>query len=414
MCGSKELTELFSLGEQYISDFVEDPLDAGVKLPITLDQCSDCSLVQARYTPPPELLYRKFYWYRSGVTDSMRAALNDVVEQAIQTVDLEPGDRALDIGSNDGTLLRCYPKGLGLCTIGVEPAENLAEDGSEGVDFFLNDFWEFQKLWDYHVKVQRHMDKDLLPCKVITAIGMFYDLDNPNQFIADVAKALHPEGVFISQLMTARFMLDSLDVGNLCHEHLEYYTLKSLDRLFTKHELEIFDVERNDVNGGSYRIYARLKGSSVNRPGAEERLGRLINEELSELDLCSPGPYLDFYQEVCRNRDLVFDFVRECTRKNKSVWVLGASTKGNVVLQFCGLDSRFIMGASERSPEKYDKYTVGTGIPIYDEESARRANPDYFLVLPYSFLSELMEREKAWRSRGGRFIIPIPKLSIMA
>jgi len=191
--------------------------------------------------------------------------------------------------------------------------------------------------------------------------------------------------------------LDKNDIGNICHEHLEYYSMESLRYLFEKNGLEIFKVEGNDVNGGSYRIFARhYKGT-----------GLPIDEKYTREDI------LAFGKRIQKNRDQCVEFIRQEVEKGKTVYVYGASTKGNVILQYYGLDHRVITAASEKSPEKWGKYTVGTWIPIVSEEVARKAQPDYFLVLPWAFFPEFYERERRWRERGGKFILPLPEFKVV-
>ena len=252
VCGSTNLTPLFSLGEQYVSNFVDQhAINFGCKVPIDIELCNDCTLVQAKHTAPQEILYARHYWYRSGVTDTMRTALRDITRTAERVAGLKAGDVVLDIGSNDGTLLWSYCV-EGLIKVGVEPAKNLVEEGAVGVDIFYNSFWGYEQ-YSIILKQKTIYSK----AKVITAIGMFYDLEDPNQFIRDVAKALHPDGVFIAQLMCLKNMINLNDVGNLAHEHLEFYSIQSLAYLFGKYGLEIDDLEVNDVNGESYRLYVR-------------------------------------------------------------------------------------------------------------------------------------------------------------
>lgn len=390
VCGSDQLRFLFSLGEQYVSDFVKEQRPDTQKVPITLEQCQDCTLVQAKHTAPQDFLYTRHYWYRSGVTQTMRDALRDITRSIEEIVEFSPGDVVVDIGSNDGTLLRSYGKDW--LKVGVEPATNLQEEGRKGVNVFINDFWS----------------EDLLEgtlAKVITAIGMFYDLEDPNQFIAGVSKVLADDGVFVCQLMCAKQMLQIGDVGNLAHEHLEFYTLQSLEYLFDKHGLHIFRVEENSVNGGSYRIYCNKKRDDdyiQERFAEEERLG-----------LTSPDAYLKFFDRMERNKQDVFNFVKVANEQDKRVWVYGASTKGNVILQYFGLDDSMIEAAADRSPEKWGLKTVGTNIPICREEIFRHSGPEFALVLPYAFLPEFVEREKAWRERGGKFVVPLPELKII-
>lgn len=399
ICGSADLTPLFSLGEQYVNDF---PLSkdgkAGTKAPLTLDMCNVCSLVQLRHTAPPELLYKRFYWYRSGVTDTMRKALRDITRSIEKRVCLKPGDVALDIGSNDGTLLRSYavPR---LRTVGVEPADNLVEMGRLGITQFIHGFWNFPDYWE---AVQTK-------AKVITAIGMFYDLDDPNQFIEDIRRALQEGGLFVAQLMCLRDMVEKKDVGNICHEHLEFYSLRSLECLLNRHGLTITDLERNAVNGSSHRLYIRLIADKY-------PIAPVVSEAFWEEDRMGvnrPEFSRKFFDDLERNKRACVDFIREETARGKRVWAYGASTKGNVILQYYGLDDSLIDGASDRSPEKWGRVTVGTGIPICSEEEARKANPGYFLVLPYAFRDEFLRRETAWRNDGGRFIFPLPEFEVV-
>src|SRR3989344_334167 len=217
VCGSEEITDLYAIGDLYVSDFVEEK-NKGFKAPLSMVMCEHCSLVQLRDTAPQEFMYTRFYWYRSGVTDTMRKALRDITQDIESRIPLKAGDVVLDIGSNDGTMLRTYAV-PGLITVGVEPADNLMEEGRVGLTHHIHDFWIFDKYLSVVGK----------KAKVITAIGMFYDMENPNTFIADAEKALTDDGVFIAQLMCLKNMLDSNDVGNVCHEHLEFYSFASLE-----------------------------------------------------------------------------------------------------------------------------------------------------------------------------------------
>jgi hypothetical protein len=390
LCGAGELTEVFSLGEQYINDFVPpERIGQGLRAPLDLVLCGKCSLLQLRHTAPQELLYSRFYWYRSGVTDTMRRALRDITRTVEGLVSLKPGDVVLDIGANDGTLLASY--GVpGLRRVGCEPADNLVDLLRKNADVVMHDFWGYDR---YTALAKQH---GFGKAKVVTAIGMFYDLEDPNQFIGDAQKALADDGVFVAQLMCLASMLETNDIGNICHEHLEYYSLESLKYLFESNGLEIFKIEENDVNGGSYRIFARqYRGSGIP-----------FDEKFRLEDIKAFGRRLE------DNRDRCVNFIKQEVAKGKRVYVYGASTKGNVILQYYGLDHTLITAAAERSPEKWGKYTIGTWIPIVSEEEARLAKPDYFLVLPWAFFKEFYEREKDWRAQGGQFIVPLPEFRV--
>lgn len=418
VCHSPDLTPLFSLGEQVVSDFVDDPRK-GNRVPIDLELCRRCTLVQAKHTAPSDFLYTRHYWYRSSTTTTMREALLDVVHAAVEVVNLQPGDVVLDIGSNDGTLLRHYkespyfPQARGVVTVGVEPARNMAAEGAKGIDILYGDFWPCSDEFMGNVLENE--------CKIITACGMFYDLDDPHPFVAGVAKALHPEGVFVAQLQCLKQTVELGDVGNFAHEHLEFYSLKSLQFLLREHGLGIFNIDENAVNGGSYRLFVCHRGAKINvDPGAARRVVEAFGREAA-MKLDDPTTYAAFFQRIEWNRVECMKFVTREVGRGKSVWVYGASTKGNVILQWYGLDHydvrgrTLITGAADRSPEKWGLFTVGTGIPIMSEDYARSQNPDYFLVLPYAFRAEFIEREKnqEWRKRGGKFLFPLPQFEVM-
>lgn len=254
--------------------------------------------------------------------------------------------------------------------------------------------------------------------KVITALGMFYDLESPSDFIRDVASALAPDGVFIAQLMCLKQTIEKSDIGNFAHEHLEFYSLKSLGHLFGKHGLQIFDIEENNVNGGSYRLHVQHEGgpwrAPINEYGVRPvQSDRYIRAWFDDMNACGLDQLRRFKATVEANKIRCVDFIRQEVALGKRVWVYGASTKGNVILQWYGLDHRVIEAASERSSEKWGKYTIGSGIPIKSEDEFRQAKPDYALVLPYAFLPEFLAREQAWRDGGGKFIVPLPEFRIV-
>jgi NDP-4-keto-2,6-dideoxyhexose 3-C-methyltransferase len=391
LCGSNDLSDVFSLGEQYINDFVpRDRVGKGLKAPLDLVMCGNCSLLQLRHTAPQELLYSRYYWYRSGVTDTMRLALRDITQEIEAMVPLKSGDVVLDIGANDGTMLETYTV-PGLRRVGCEPADNLVGALREKTEYVMHDFWDHDRYMELAGKW------GFGKAKVITAIGMFYDLEDPNKFIKDAQRALADEGVFVAQLMCLAPMIEKNDLGNICHEHLEYYSLASLKYLFETNGLEMFKIEENNVNGGSYRIFARhYKGTGIS-----------FEEKFTLDDIKAFG------QRLQDNRRRCVDFIKGETTKGKKVYVYGASTKGNVILQYYGLDNTLITAAAERSPEKWGKFTVGSWIPIVSEAEARQANPDYFLVLPWAFFDEFYKREADWRSRGGKFIVPLPDFRVV-
>ena len=391
LCKNKKIKKIFSLGNLFVSNFVNKKnIMKGIKAPLNLLYCSKCSLIQLSHIAPQEIMYRRFYWYRSGVTKIMRTGLKNIFTESLKKVKLNKNDVVLDIGANDGTLLKFY-KNRKIKTISCEPAKNFTKILKKNSHFLINNFWKKKELDKILFKFK--LEKP----KIITAIGMFYDLEDPNKFIKDAADSLHDDGIFIAQLMCLKTMIQKNDLGNICHEHIEFYSLKSLKFLFEKNGLEIFKIEENDINGGSYRIYCRkyLKGSI-----------KLKNENVLEMMKI-------FIKRAKKNKNITMNFIKRKVKQRKKIFLYGASTKGNTVLQYYGINNKIVPFAAERSPEKCGKYTIGTGIKIISEKVARKLNPDYFFVTPWGFIKEFIKREKIWLKNGGKFIVPFPKFRLI-
>lgn len=394
LCFSENIKDLFSLGNLYINDFVKkENIGKGRKAPLDLFICNNCSLIQLKHTAPQELLYSGNYWYKSGVTQTMRDGLKEIAKLGEEICKLKEGDIVLDIGANDGTLLDLYDT-AGLKKIGCEPAKNLQKELSKTTSYVMNDFWSYESL---KKNLKKWNIDENSKIKYITALGMFYDMEDPNQFVRDVEKSLSDDGVFIAQLMCLKNMLKTNDIGNICHEHIEFYSLKSLKYLFENNGLEIYKIEENNINGGSYRIFSRkYSKGSIN---FEEKV------DIEELE--------NFKKRIDKNKEECVKFIKNEVSKGKKVYVYGASTKGNSILQYYNLDNKIIEGAADRSPEKHGKYTVGSWIPIYSEDYAREVQPDYFFVLPWGFFNEMYKREENWRKNGGKFILCTPEFRVV-
>jgi len=391
LCKNKKLKKIFSLGNFFVSNFVKKKnIKKGIRAPLKLLYCKNCSLIQLSHIAPQEIMYKRFYWYRSGVTKIMKLGLKDIYKESLKYVKLKKNDVILDIGANDGTLLKYY-KNRNYKTIGCEPAKNLKKALKRNCHYLINNFWDKSKL-DNLIKKNK-----LKKPKLITAIGMFYDLEEPNKFIKDAADSLDEKGIFIAQLMCLKSMIEKNDLGNICHEHIEFYSLKSLKFLFEKNGLEIFKIEENDINGGSYRIYCKkLKNGSI----------KLKNENVLNL-------MRGFVKRVKENKKRTMKFINKKILQGKKIYLYGASTKGNTVLQYYGLNNKKIPYAAERSPEKWGSYTIGTGINIISEKSARKLKPNYFFVTPWGFIKEFVKREKKWLKEGGTFIVPFPRFKLI-
>ena len=391
LCSNKKFIRIHDFGNHYVSNFVsKNNINKGIRAPLNLIYCNNCKLLQLEHSAPQEIMYKKFYWYRSGVTNTMKVALKDIFLKIKKMSLLEKGDTILDIGANDGTLLK-YFKNSGFTTIGCEPAKNLTKELKLNSNYIINDFWKFKYLKNILDKYR------LKKPKVITAIGMFYDLENPSKFISDAAKSLDDDGIFVAQLMCLNSMIKQNDLGNVCHEHLEFYSYSTLKFLFENNGLKIMKIEENEINGGSYRIFCKKN----------------IKKSIVYKEKTSLNDIKKFVKKVKENKKKCLNFLKKCQIKRENVFIYGASTKGNTLLQYYGINSKMISFAAERSPEKWGKFTIGTGIKIISEKKARNLNPNYFFVMPYGFIKEFIVREKKWLRNGGKFILPYPNFKIL-
>ena len=387
VCGSKGLKFIHSFGKLYTSTFIIKKGENVGKYPLELMLCKPCDFLQLKHTTPQEVMYERKYWYRSALNKVIVNDLKDIVKQTQKLVKFKKGDIWIDIGANDGTLLKYVHKYF---TIGIEPASNLITDLLENCNLAIEEFWTYP----FYVDALSGIGIKDFKAKVITAIGMFYDMDNPNQFIKDVTMSLDDDGVFVAQCMCLNQMIRTNDIGNICHEHLEYYSYKSLVILFERNGLEIFKVEENTINGGSYRLYARhYKNGSIKI--AESKVN-----------------YEKFIKNIERNKKKTVEFIKKEVQKGMLVYGYGASTKFNTILQYYNLDNSLIKGIADINPEKIGKMTVGTEIPVVSEKEARM-NADYFLVGPYAFRDSFIKREKSWQKKGGKFIFTTPNFEIV-
>ena len=403
VCNHEPLEDIISLGRQSLINFIDSPSDEIYSAPLDLVICNKikggCGLVQLRHTVPADLLYKRF-WYKSGVNQTMRDALQDVVTKVKKLVKLGPGDIVVDIGSNDSTLLRFFLI-KDLILVGFEPAANLMDEARKGTTKIFNDFF------NYPIFKREFIGKK---AKVITSISMFYDLEEPNKFVDDLVKMLDDEGICIIQMNYLLTMLENNAFDNIVHEHLEYYSLKSLERLLDQHNLEVFDVETNELNGGSIRTYIKHKGC-VKYPTSDKVQQIRDNEE--KMVLWDPQTYKEFTQRISNIKKKTYEFIKNEVEQGKKVEVYGASTRGSTLLQFFNLNNKLIKAAADRNPNKWGKKIAGTDIPIISEQEARGDHPDYFLVLPWYFIEEFKSREKEYLAKGGKFIVPLPEFQII-
>ena len=409
LCGSKELIVAIDLGTQYVVDFVKEKDESLLKAPLTLMRCTVCNLLQLKHRVSPDRLYRKF-WYRSGINEQMRDELLAIVKKASATIELRDGDKVLDIGANDGTLLGWYPKGV--TTFGVDPCKELINIGLTNgkIDVAIPDFFSEESFRQY-VKV---LGIPMPKFKVITAVAMFYDVENPIQFLKDCKAVLHDEGVLVIQMNYLMSMLKDTAIDNVCHEHLAYYSVTTFRKAVEKAGLDLQGIELSPCNGGSFRAYVTHK-SFVNWNARQHsnKLWLYTNSQVKMLEedrawLNSDIPYLTFAVNIDAKKKKILAWLE--SMKDKRVYAYGASTRGTVLTQYLFKDGGAdqILAVAERDATKVGLKMVGTWWPIVDETEFRN-NADAAICLPWHFRESITKREKDWIAKGGELLFPLPE-----
>lgn len=401
---SEPLTPLFSLGDIHVSTFVKEKNDDLLHAPLTLGMGQGSGLVQLTENVPLDSMYRQ-YWYKSGTNETMRAQLRDVVRTVMEWVHLKRGDIVVDVGANDGTMLGFYPSEV--TTFGFDPALNLTEEARLRCNVAVPEYFtsgEFFRVTPYRAKV-------------LTSVAMFYDLEDPHAFVKDVYEVLEDDGIWVCQMSYTPLMLAQNAFDNICHEHLEYYTLIAFKRVVEQHGFRILDVELNNTNAGSFRVVLDKSHSRPKRTAFDREIGHMRVASLHDYEhtqqVHTAEPYTAFAQRILDLRDDTLSLLCELTRSGKRVMGYGASTKGNTLLQYYGIGRDLIGKIADRQAAKHGLMTVGTWIPIVSEAEVRLANPDYLFVLPWHFIDGFVERERGYLNSGGRFIVPLPQLEII-
>lgn len=396
-CHSSKLVEVVDLGEQYISDFRDDG-ERPPKYPLTLLLCGHCKLVQLKHTTPSAEMYHERYGFKSGVNDTLRADLKDVVASALHY----RGNprRWLDIASNDGTLLSFVPAPT--YAVGIDPIKKLCDEAVQHGDLIVNAFFSAPLVTEYGEESQAEK------FDVVTSISMFYDIDDPNKFVKEVASVMESNGVWVIQ---QNYLLSTLELGaidNICHEHLEYYSLIALENLLGRHGLEVFHLTTSGVNGGSLRTF-------VARKGDYEVDDTVRTQRIKEYNFGMSGVrvYKEFGRDAMSRIAGLRDLVNSLAKQEKTVFIYGASTRGATIWQAAGFGPEQIECAVERNPDKVGKRFSAINIPIISEEHARAYKPDYILIGPWFVAREILEREADLLAGGTKAIIPLPTLRII-
>lgn len=397
--GSENLIPVLHLGQQELTGVFPKPDQEVTKGPLELVWCPDSGLLQLGHSFDPGEMYGENYGYRSGLNASMVRHLTQKIGYLERLADLKPGDTVLDIGSNDCTSLKAYTT-PGLNRMGIDPTgakfrEYYPDDVKLVPDFFSAA--NFRKLTDKQATI-------------VTSIAMFYDLDDPIAFARDVASVLAPDGVWHFEQSYMPAMLRTVSYDTICHEHLEYYSLDVVRKILDAADLKVIDVQMNAINGGSFAVTAARKTSK--RPANDTVIEWLLGQE-ERMGMGTVRPFREFEDRVFRHRADLMRLLKGLAADGKTVLGYGASTKGNVTLQFCGVTAAEMPAIAEVNPEKFGRVTPGTRIPIISEAEARAMKPDYFLVLPWHFKEGILQREQEYIANGGKFIFPFPEIEII-
>jgi NDP-4-keto-2,6-dideoxyhexose 3-C-methyltransferase len=400
ICGASRLERVLDLGEQFLTGVFPRSKDEQVTCgPLRLVKCvadEGCGLLQLEHSYDLGEMYGENYGYRSGLNPSMVAHLQRKVAKISGQVALTAGDLVIDIGSNDGTTLGAYAQ-PGLTRVGIDPT------GTKFREFYPAGVDLIPEFFSSALFRARFGDRK---ARVITSFSMFYDLEAPMDFMRQVHEILADDGIWVFEQSYMPSMLRTNSFDTVCHEHLEFYGLSQIQWMADRVGFQIVDVEFNDVNGGSFSVTAR-RASKEEAPLASVR--KILDAEISER-LHTLDPYRAFEARARAARDALVGFVREARAKGKVVAALGASTKGNVLLQYCGFTSDDIVAVGEVNPDKFGHLTPGTWIPIVPESDLLSRRPDYLLVLPWHF-RQFFETAIAFRRR--RLVFPLPDLSVV-
>jgi hypothetical protein len=398
--GGENLVSVLSLGEQALTGVFPRSASAEVTTgPLELVWCPESGLLQLNHSYEPSEMYGENYGYRSGLNQSMVRHLESKVRTLRRIIDLRPGDVVLDIGSNDATFLKAYGSD-GLTKIGIDPT------GAKFKAYYTDDI----RLVPDFFSEANFKKVSTKKARIVTSIAMFYDLEDPVEFSRQVAAVLDEKGVWHFEQSYMPSMLRTNSYDTICHEHIEYYSLAVVKRIVEKAGLKLVDVQMNAVNGGSFAVTAAHAGASL-RPN--DAVIEWLLEQERRMGLDTPRPFRDFEERVFRHREDLRRLVRSLVRDGRKILGYGASTKGNVMLQFCGFTPEDIPAVAEVNPDKFGCFTPGTRIPIISEKEAREMKPDFFLVLPWHFKNGILEREKEFLSAGGKMIFPFPEIEIV-
>ena len=397
-CLSKKIKNIFSLGNIYYTGKFLEKNKNPRKGPINVVICEHCELVQLANNFDIKYLYGPDYGYQTGINATMTKHVERIVNLLSKNTQIKKNDLALDIASNDGTLLNFYNKEI--ITFGIDPLVKKFTKNYKDINHKISDFFSARAIKS-KIKNKKF--------KIITALSVFYDLLDPNKFLHDVNDILDSDGVFLLEFADLSSIVKFNMFDTFCHEHLEYYSLKVVTQMCFKNDLRIFDIKTNNINGGSVQIFICKKEAKYKNNSTSVQ--RFLTLE-ANLKLNKKETYIKFFKKINKIKKKVLYLIKKAKSKNKSVHCYGASTKGNVLLQYFKLNNKLIDCVAERNPKKYGLYTPGSKIKIISEIDSRKLSPDYYLVLPWHFKKEILRRERETIKHGSKFIFPLPKLTV--
>ncbi len=398
ICKETKLKELFSFGNLCFTGKFPTKNQKIEKKPISLVICKNCELVQLGHSFNLKYLYGPDYGYRTGINKTMLNHVNKVVKNLSVKTKLKKNDFVLDIASNDGSLLKYYDKKIN--TFGIDPILNKYKKEYKKINFKIADFFSAKKVTKFTKQ----------KFKIITALSVFYDSEDPDKFIKDVKKLLSINGIFLLEFADLASIIKFKMFDTICHEHLEYYSSKVIINLCKKNNLKVFDIKQNDINGASKQYYISHQDSTYKTN--IKIINRVLNSE-KKLNLSKEKTFKNFFKIINKSKIQLNKFLKNAKKLGKKVHGYGASTKGNVLLQYYKINNTIVDFIAERNENKYNLFTPGTKIKIISEYLSRAYNPDYYLVLPWHFKKEILLREKKIRRKGTKFIFPLPKLTII-
>lgn len=398
--GSTNLITVLSLGEQYLTGVFPKTTDESItKGPLDLVWCPDSGLLQMKHSYNLDEMYGDNYGYRSGLNKSMVKHLTNKINALERLVELSENDLVIDIGSNDATSLKAYKSNCK--KVGIDPT------GKKFKEFYTDDI---SLIPDFFNALSFKKQFGEVKAKIITSIAMFYDLESPKKFVQDIYECIDNEGIWHFEQSYMPSMLRTNSYDTICHEHLEFYSFKVVKELLESCDMKVVDVQMNAINGGSFAITASKKAAKY-KPNIPI-INWLLQQEI-DMQLDTITPYKEFEERVFKHRKNLKGLVEALVADGKKIFGYGASTKGNVLLQFCGFTKEQIPYIAEVNDQKFGSFTPGTNIPIISEKEAHAMKPDYFLVLPWHFKNSILEREQDFIENGGKFIFPLPEIEIV-